>query len=142
VARKKSEHLEHLRSVPLFAECSDRELRSIEKSVKEVHFPAGRLICEEGETGAGLHVVIEGDTKVQVGGRTRRKMGPGAFFGEIALLDGGARTATVIAETDVTTLSLPVWSFKSILKEHPTMALKMLEEVGKRLRSTEKALSH
>jgi CRP-like cAMP-binding protein len=142
VAKKKSEHLHQLRNVPLFAGCSDRELKKIGESVKEVHFPAGRVICEEGEQGGGLHVVVEGDTKVEVNGRTRRRMGPGSFFGEIALLDGGARTATVIAESDVTTLSLPMWSFKSVLKEHPTMALKMLEEVGRRLRATEKSLSH
>jgi CRP-like cAMP-binding protein len=139
---KKSEMIQLLRKVPLFAECSDRELSSISKSLKEVHFPAGREICKEGETGTGLHVVVEGETKVLVGGRTRRKMGPGAFFGEIALLDGGARTATVVADTEVTTVALPVWDFRSILKAHPSLALKMLDEVCRRVRTSEKSLSN
>lgn len=142
MAKKRSEHLKMLRNVPLFAGCSDRELSSIGQSMKEVHFPAGKVICTEGQLGAGFHLVIEGETKVQVNGRTKRRLGPGAFFGEIALLDGGPRSATVIAETEVMTLSLPMWSFRSVLKAHPTLALKMLEEVGRRLRSTEKSLSH
>lgn len=83
---------------------------------RSARFPAVRVICTEGELGAGLHVVIEGETKVQVNARTKRRLGPGAFFGEIALPDGGSRSATVIAE--------------------------MLEEVGQRLRSAEKSLSH
>lgn len=139
---KRSEVIQLLRKVPVFAECSDRELSSISKSMKEVNFPAGREICTEGETGTGLHVVLEGETKVLVGGRTRRKMGPGAFFGEIALLDGGPRTATVVAETDVKTIALPVWDFRSILKAHPTLALKMLDEVCRRVRNSEKSLSN
>ena len=142
MAKKRSEHLKMLRNVPLFAGCSDRELSRIAQSMKEVHFRAGRVICNEGALGAGLHMVIEGETRVQVNGRTKRRLGPGSFFGEIALLDGGPRSATVIAETDVMTLSLPMWSFRSLLKAHPTLALKMLEEVGQRLRSTEKSLSH
>lgn len=142
MARKQVEYVDQLKAVPLFAGCSGRELKSIAASVKEVHFPAGRTICKEGESGVGLHVVIDGETKVQVKGRTKRRLGPGAFFGEVALLDGGPRSATVIAETDVTTLSLPVWSFRSVLKANPSLSLKMMEELGRRLRSSEKSLSH
>lgn len=138
---KKSEKVELLRGVPMFQGCSDRELSSIVASTKEVHFPAGTEICHEGETGVGLHVVIEGGTKVQIGGRTKRRLSAGAFFGEIALLDGGPRSATVIAETDVTTLSLPTWAFKSTLKAHPNLVYKMLEEVCRRLRTTESSLT-
>ncbi|MBA2725735.1 MAG: cyclic nucleotide-binding domain-containing protein, partial [Actinobacteria bacterium] len=69
-------------------------------------------------------------------------LGPGAFFGEIALLDGGPRSATVVAEGDVTTLSLPTWAFRSILKANPTLALKMLEEVCRRLRTSESSLTN
>lgn len=142
MARKQSEHMDQLRSVPLFAGCSARELKNIAASVKEVQFPAGRTICKEGESGVGLHVVLEGETKVLVNGRTKRRLGPGAFFGEVALLDGGPRSATVVAETDVMTLSLPVWSFRTVLKANPSLAVKMLEELGRRLRSTEKSISY
>lgn len=126
--------VEMLRLVPLFSDLSDRQLRSVLGQAKEVSFPAGREICKQGETGVGMHVVLEGQTKVQINGRTRRKLGPGAFFGEIALLDGGPRTASVIAETDVHTISIPHWNFRSLLKEQPPLALKMLEETCRRLR--------
>lgn len=139
---KKSEKVELLRNVPMFQGCSERELNKIVSVTKEVRFPAGQEICHEGDTGVGLHVVVEGDTKVQVGGRTKRRLGPGAFFGEIALLDGGPRSATVVAETDVVTLSLPAWGFKSTLEAHPSLAMKMLEEVCSRLRSSEDSITH
>lgn len=126
--------VEMLRSVPLFSNLTDRQLRSIIGQGKEVSFPAGREICKQGETGVGMHVVLEGQTKVQINGRTRKKLGPGAFFGEIALLDGGPRTASVIAETDVHTISIPHWNFRTLLREQPPLALKMLEETCKRLR--------
>ena len=129
-----------LRGVPLLAGLNDKQLRLLAGQAKEVGFSAGKVICEEGERGTGLHVILEGQTKVQIGGRTRSKMGPGAFFGEIALLDGGPRSATVVAETDGRLLSIPFWNFKSIIKEYPGVALKMLEEVAVRLREADKSL--
>ncbi len=134
---KTHDALEALRQVPIFSSCSDRELRSIAAAGKEVTFSPGDVINREGEMGLGLHVVLEGETKVQVGGRTRRKLRAGAFFGEIALLDGGPRTATVIAETAVRTWTIPRWSFKPLLKQHPQLSLKILEEVCARLRSVD-----
>jgi len=133
--RSQKELVGVLKTIPLFASCSQTELRRIAAIVKEVQFDAGDVICREGETGVGLHVVLEGETKVQIGGRTRRKLSAGAFFGEIALLDGGPRSATVIAETPVRTLSIPSWSFTSMLKSNPSLALKMLEEACRRLRT-------
>ena len=82
-----------LKTVPLFSNCTKKELFTIASIVKDVDFEAGRTICREGESAVGLHVVVEGETNVQIGGRTRRRLGPGAFFGEIALLDGGPRSA-------------------------------------------------
>ena len=131
-----------LRTVPLFAGCSDRELKGIASAGKEVQFEANRAICTEGETGAGLHILVQGEVKVQVGGRTRRRLGPGAFFGEIALLDGGPRSATVISETPLVTFSVPVWGFRSLLKSQPALTLKMLEEVCRRLRGADTSLHY
>lgn len=129
-----NEVIRALKKVAFLAGLSDRQLKLLARQTKEVRFPAGRLICKQGETGVGLHIVLEGDVKVQIDGRTRRRMGSGSFFGEVALLDGGPRSATVVAESDVRTISLPFWNFKSVLKENPTIALKMLEEVASRLR--------
>jgi CRP/FNR family transcriptional regulator, cyclic AMP receptor protein len=132
-----------LRTVPIFSTCNEKELSAIAATVKEVDFPAGKVICEEGQTGVGLHIIVQGETKVQVGGSERARLGPGAFFGEIALLDGGPRTATVIAETPVKALSIVIWDFKALLESQPNLALKMLEEVCRRLRATnEYSLTH
>jgi CRP/FNR family cyclic AMP-dependent transcriptional regulator len=139
--KKRDPKLEVLRSVPIFSGCSDKELREIAKLTKEVEFPEGKQICEQGQTGLGLHVITDGETRVVVNGRTRRRLGPGAFFGEMALLDNGPRTATVIAESPVSTLSLSAWDFKEGIRDHPTIALKVLEEVSRRLRETDSALS-
>jgi CRP-like cAMP-binding protein len=127
--------VEQLKTVPLFSGCSARELASLADFLREVSFPAGREIVKEGRTGTGLHVILEGETKVVVGDRTRRRLGPGTFFGEISLLDRGPRTATVVAETPVRTLSLSSWNFRAALKEHPSIAVKMLEELASRLRT-------
>jgi len=133
--------VEQLKTVPLFSGCSTRELASLGRFLREVDFPAGRMIVQEGRTGTGLHVIIEGETKVVVGDRTRRRLGPGEFFGEISLLDRGPRTATVVAETPVRTLTLSAWNFRAALKEHPSMAVKMLEELASRVRSAGSSLT-
>jgi CRP/FNR family transcriptional regulator, cyclic AMP receptor protein len=132
---------EQLRAVPLFSGCSTRELASLGRFLKEVQFPAGREIVKQGHAGTGLHVIVEGETRVVVGDRTRRRLGPGAFFGEIALLDRGPRTATVVAETPVRTLTLSSWNFRAALKEHPTLAVKMLEELAHRIRASGASIS-
>lgn len=129
-----------LRGVPLLSGLSNKQLKILAGQAKEVSFAAGKLLCKEGDTGAGLHIILEGETKVEVRGRTRRRMGPGTFFGEIALLDGGPRSATVIAETDGRLLSIPFWNFKSVIKEYPAIALKMLEEVAGRLRDANSSI--
>jgi CRP/FNR family transcriptional regulator, cyclic AMP receptor protein len=142
MARKKRDpKLEMLGSVPLFSGCTDKELREISKMAKEVDFPEGKQICKQGQTGLGLHVITDGETKVVINGRTRRRLGPGAFFGEMALLDNGPRSAGVIAETEVSTLSLSAWDFKEVIGNHPTIAVKILEEMSKRLREADASLS-
>lgn len=140
--RAQAREVELFKSIPLFSDCTPKELRAVADAAKEVTFEAGREICREGQTGVGLHVILEGETKVQIGGRTRRRMGAGAFFGEIALLDGGPRSATVIAETPVRTLSLTSWQFKGILKQQPGLALKMLAEMSRRLRTADTSVHH
>jgi CRP/FNR family cyclic AMP-dependent transcriptional regulator len=139
--RRNKELTERLKTVPLFSGCSARELASMGKFLKEVEYPAGREIVKEGHAGYGLHVILDGETRVVVGDRTRRRLGPGAFFGEISLLDRGPRTATVVAETPVRALSLSAWHFRAALKEHPTVAVKMLEEMARRVRASGSSLS-
>jgi CRP/FNR family transcriptional regulator, cyclic AMP receptor protein len=139
--RGNKELTERLKTVPLFSACSARELASIGRFLKEVDYPAGRQIVKQGHVGVGLHIILDGETKVVVGDRTRRRLGPGAFFGEISLLDRGPRSATVVAETPVRALSLSAWNFRAALKEHPSLAVKMLEEMARRVRATGPSIS-
>src|SRR5918911_1245618 len=120
-SKQQSNREEVLRSIGIFSGCSKRELQSLAKVLKEIDYQTGDEICRQGQSGLGLHVVTEGETEVQVDGQTRRRLGPGAFFGEIALLDGGPRSATVVAESPVRTFAITSWNFRSVLKEHPSM---------------------
>jgi CRP-like cAMP-binding protein len=133
-APKNAEIVATLQSIPLFAACTKKELASVAGIVHVQEFAAGRQIVVQGREGTGLHVIVDGTVKVEVDGRARRKLGPGGFFGEIALLDNGPRTATVTAETPVRTFSIVSWQFRGLLEEQPRLALRMLEEVCRRLR--------
>ena len=128
-----------LGKIPLFAGCSQRELQIVARAVKEVHHPAGTVIAREGEPGIGLFVVTEGSATVSIGGSKKGKIKPGEFFGEIALLDGGPRTATVTADTDVKLLGLTEWVFRGLVQQHPSIAIKTLQAMAGRLRSATKA---
>lgn len=124
--------------VPIFSACSRRELSIIARASKEVSHKEGTVIAREGEKGIGLFLILEGTCTVTIGGRTKANLGPGDFFGEIALLDGGPRTATVTAVTPVRLIGITGWVFRGLLMEHPSIALKTLEAVAGRLRSVSK----
>lgn len=127
-----------LANVPLFAGCTKKELALIARSTKEVAHRKGTVVAREGDPGVGLFVILEGECEVTVGGRRKAKLGPGDFFGEIALLDGGPRTATVTALTDVRLAGITGWVFRGLITEHPRIALKTLEAVAGRLRAASK----
>ena len=124
--------------VPIFSGCSKRELAIIARASKVVSHKEGTVIAREGERGIGLFLILEGQCKVSIGGKTKAKLGPGDFFGEVALLDGGPRTATVTAMTPVRLVGITGWVFRGLLMEHPNIALKTLEAVAGRLRSVSK----
>lgn len=124
--------------VSIFSGCSKRELQLITRAAKEVNHKDGTVIAREGERGIGLFLILEGQCKVTIGGRTKAKLGPGDFFGEVALLDGGPRTATVTASTPVKLVGITGWVFRGLLMEHPSIALKTLEGVAGRLRAVSK----
>lgn len=123
-----------LGQVPIFAGCSKRELQTIARAVRRLEHEAGSVVAREGEPGAGLFVIDSGEADVTIGGRKVNHLGPGDFFGEMALLDGGPRSATVTAKTDVVLYALTEWVFRGLLSEHPSIALRTLESVAARLR--------
>ena len=127
-----------LAGVPLFSTCSKRELAHIGRAAKEVSHKAGTVLAREGERGIGLFLILEGKASVTIGGKPKANLGPGDFFGEIALLDGGPRTATVTASTDIRLAGITEWVFRGLLREHPSIALKTLESMAGRLRSASK----
>jgi len=133
-----TELVEHLSRVPIFESCSKKELQTIAKQVREITHEAGHVIAAEGEPGAGLFVIDSGEADVTIGGRKVNHMKAGEFFGEMALLDGGERVASVTAITDVELLMLHRDEFNEmLLLAMPTIAPKLLAVVGRRIRALE-----
>lgn len=128
-----------LATVPLFSGCSGRDLQTVARVVKDIQHPAGTVIAREGEPGVGLFVIADGTADVTIGGAKKATLGPGDFFGEIALLDGGPRTATVTATSDMKLLGLTEWVFRGLMQEHPSIAVKTLQAMAGRLRNATKA---
>ena len=130
----KTDAREQLRRVPLFKGLSNSELQQLSQLVKEQSYKAGAPIVQEGQTGLGLYVIRSGRASVKKAGRTVNRIGPNEFFGEIAVLDGGPRTASVIADEDTVCYTLASWEIKPLLTKNAGLAYKMLVEVVRRLR--------
>jgi CRP/FNR family transcriptional regulator, cyclic AMP receptor protein len=122
-----------LKRVPLFAGLDDRELEEIAISMKERRVDSGETILEQGAGGAGFFVVDEGEAEVTVDGKTRRTIGPGDYFGEIALLTGSDRTATVTARTDMVCFGMTSWDFKPLVESNSAIAWKLLTAMAQKL---------
>jgi CRP-like cAMP-binding protein len=122
-----SETAQLLKRVPLFSDLDDRELESIARSMKQRTFSQGQDIAVEGESGVGFFVIEDGEAKVTVGGNEVRRLGPGDYFGEIALISQGARTATVTADTDLRTYGMTFWDFRPLVEDTPGIAWKLLQ---------------
>lgn len=124
-----------LKKVPLFAGLDRKELEMLAHLLKEHEYPAGTTIVEAGTAGHGLYVITQGRVVVRKEGRTVNRLGPGEFFGEIAVLDDGPRTADIVAETDTVCLSLVAWEVRPILMENASLTFKMLMELVRRQRA-------
>ena len=127
-----------LANVDLFRECSKKELTQILAVSKEIGFPAGKDITVEGQLSGRFYLVLDGAVAVKRQGRTRATLG--SYFGEIALIDGGPRTATCTAVTSVDTLAIAQFNFGPLVKEHPGLAHKLLLHLCARLRAAEAQL--
>ena len=134
----KAEITELLSRVPLFSGCSQREIAAIARAAKEVHRREGSVLARTGEPGVGFFLMVDGKANVLVNGRKRGTLGAGDFFGEISLLDGGPRSADVVAATDVDMLGLTAWVFRGVLEQYPSIAQKMLVTMAGRLRDATK----
>jgi CRP-like cAMP-binding protein len=134
----RNEGIEMLRGVPMFAELSKRELAHVWDNMKIVDHADGHEIVREGQAGVAFHLILDGTVTVQRK-RTKVSLGRGKFFGEMALIDAGPRTATVSANGPVRTASMPRATFKSMMEEQPSMMWKLLVHAMQRLREEQSA---
>jgi CRP/FNR family cyclic AMP-dependent transcriptional regulator len=124
-----------LKRVPLFSDLDDKELGRIASTMKQRTFEPGDQITTEGQGGVGFFVIESGEALVSVGGEERRRLGPGDYFGEVALLNQSARTATVAAETELRCYGLTSWEFRPLVETHGSIAWKLLQAMSKTYQS-------
>lgn len=122
-----------IRSLPIFAQCTEAELDEIDRLADEVHIAAGRTIMKEGDLGQEFAVIISGEADVLKDGAVIATLGPGAFFGEVALLDAVPRTASIIAKTDMTLEVIDRRGFNTLLDDLPRLSRSLLRGTAKRL---------
>jgi CRP/FNR family transcriptional regulator len=134
-------HEDTLETIPLFKGLSRRELQALSAGARERTFAPGETMVRQGDTGAGLFVVLDGKVRVfqQASGGTRElgTFGKGAVLGEVALLDDLPRSATMVAMEPTTALLIPVWDFRATLRENPDISIKLLAVLSQRLRQSE-----
>lgn len=131
--------VELLQRVPLFAELKPKELAKLSSSFKERAFAEGEDVASEGETsGGGRFFVIEsGEAIVTVHGEERGRLGPGDYFGDVAMIDRGERTATIHAASELKCYSLTFWDFRPLVESDARIAWPLLQTMAKRLRAAE-----
>ncbi len=129
--------IELIRRVPLFQGLDEKHLKSLARTFSNRTFAAGEPIVREGAGGVGFFVIEEGEAVVTVHGEARRTLSAGDYFGEIALIDEGPRTASVEAKTDVTVSALSPWEFRPLVEENASIAWPLLVAMAQRLREVE-----
>ena len=125
--------VELLRGVALFADLNNRELRAIAGAMTQRRVDAGQSLAVEGTQGIGFFVIESGTAKITVEGEERRTVGPGDYFGEIALIVDTPRTATVTAETPLVAWAIASWAFRPIVQENAKVAWRLLDSLARML---------
>jgi CRP/FNR family cyclic AMP-dependent transcriptional regulator len=129
--------IELLKQVPLFERLNDKQLKTLATEFSDRSFQTGQELTAEGQGAAGFFVIESGEAKVTVDGADRRTLGPGDYFGEIALIDGGLRTATITAVSDGKAHGLTPWLFRPLLEANASIAWPLLEAMAARVRELE-----
>jgi CRP/FNR family cyclic AMP-dependent transcriptional regulator len=123
--------------VPLFDGLREKDLQKLAKRLTARRFREGQTVTVQGQSGIGFFVIEEGTAAVEVEGEVVRELGPGDYFGEVALIDSGPRSATVTATSDLRCRGLTAWEFRPFVHEHPEVAWALLEYLVARLREAE-----
>ena len=123
--------------IPLFSGLEGRELARVADAFKERRYKAGDTVASEGQKGAGFFVIDEGTASVTVRGEPRGTLGPGDYFGEIALIDAGERTASIVADTDRVCYGMTFWEFRPVVEADGRIAWKLLQALAAKLRAAQ-----
>jgi CRP-like cAMP-binding protein len=135
----KRELTELLEDVKLFSRCTTRQRRAIARHAQIAELPAGVDLVKEGEPGDALFIILEGDAVVHRDGEELNRVGPGAYFGELAILDGEPRSATVVAESNVKVAVIGIRMFRTLLREFSDLAEQLLIALAGELREARRA---
>jgi CRP-like cAMP-binding protein len=132
--------VELLRNVPIFQGLSQKEMKTLADNFTQRSFREGTELTAEGQGGVGFFIIESGEAVVTVDGQERRRLGAGDYFGEVALIDGGLRTATITAVSDGTSYGLTPWQFRPLVETNASIAWPLLEAMAKRTREIESQL--
>ena len=135
--KRQDEKIDRLGQVPLFSACTKKELRELAKITTDASATTGQVLCTENESGNECYIVVDGQATVTIGGQHVATIEGGGFFGEMALLDGGPRIATVTAATDMELLVLSRREFLELIDQVPSVTRRLLEGLGARLRDAD-----
>jgi CRP/FNR family transcriptional regulator, cyclic AMP receptor protein len=128
---------DNLGSVDVFSSMNKKARKALAKVMRTAEFSDGAEITGEGEMGVGFHLILDGTAVVEAGGQQRNQLGPGNYFGEISLIDGEPRSATVRATAPLRTAGITSWQFHSLLRENPEVMEGLLKGLCARLRAAE-----
>ena len=131
--------VEVLRRVPLFADLSKREVQQIARLFKERRFREGETVVKEGSGGAAFFLIESGEATVSVSGKRCDTLRPGDYFGEIALIDEGARMATITAVSELVCHGLTYWDFRPLVQGNGAIGWKLLQSLAKKLRDAQQS---
>ncbi len=126
-----------IRQVPLFAQLDEAELVRLADRFVERSFKEGDVVVEEGATGTSVFVIVDGSASVSIAGELKASLGPGDYFGEMAAVDDGIRSASIVAATDLDVCFLTPWEFRPFVEEHPEVGWKLLRSLARRLREAQ-----
>jgi CRP/FNR family transcriptional regulator, cyclic AMP receptor protein len=126
-----------LERVPLLANLDKKDLKAMSREMSERTFPQGADVTVTGHTGVGFFVIDEGRATVRVGDRVIATLGPGDYFGEMALIDKGTRSADIVADTELRCYCMTAWSFRPFVRNHPDLAWALLEAMVGRVRDAQ-----
>jgi CRP/FNR family cyclic AMP-dependent transcriptional regulator len=132
---RKNAKIDLIKSVPLFSSCSKKELEAIASQADELTLPAGKALTKQGDRGREFMVIVDGSAEVRKNGRKVNVLGPGDFLGEIALISGGPRTATVTTTSEADLLVLTDRAFRQLTRQMPSIHASVLKALSERLQA-------